>query len=1183
MRSLISKLLLVLIILVLCVWSLYPPEKIKLGKDLRGGVSMVYAVNIPEGADGLAVLTQVAEVLKDRINPTGMMDLTIQPQGVDRLEIVSPLPGPEVRAFQEAYRSSLDALLAKAAIDTAELEEALRSGQAAERFAGRGPVTDMAKSLQEAFNTSRSLRAELQGMLDSSSGGGSADPAAVSTLEGRIAESELAEERLRRDLMALSIDQARLVRAFGLSDEPLVLKDELGVVVLDENRVPKRGPSAREIELTEIKTQFPHLATSIDQVSSAYDAYAVQRTGLDDPEDLKRLLRGAGVLEFHIAVRASRPESLNIEQLRAQLAAGGPSSVDSSVAGWFMLNKLEQWYENDLQRQALEADPISYFASQDKVAGAWQGNTYLLLWTTPSMSLTHDAGLDWSMERVGRTNDQLGRPAVSFSLDQAGGREMGRLTGPNVGQFMAIVLDGQVYSAPVLQSQITGSGVITGGFSDQELDYLVRVLAAGALSARLSPEPISTSILGPSIGGDNLRRGLEACVLAVIVVAAIMLAYYWVAGVFATISIACMCIMIFGIMAMLNTAFTLPGLAGVALTIGMAVDCNVLIYERIREEMLDNGEDLRSAVRIAFKRVFDTVVDGQLTNLIVCIVLVQVATAEVKGFGVAMIVGVMSTLFAALVITRLCFTIYTDVFKFRSLPMLPTAFPAVHRLLEPTFDWMARRKLFFAGSALVCAIGAALFLWQGKNVLDTEFRGGVSVTMSLRAAAPGEPAHESGRLLLPRAEVEQVVRAVGESNAGDPVLSQLRSASVLTVGDTTPRFEASTFQIKVSNPAGASDDQDIASDIQQSVIAAFRDRLDVAPELRFAGSDDDEGGTRHTFPIERDRLGDNIGMPRYADPVGNFLGGVAIVLDGVQPPVRPEDALKRIQRMRQQPDFASQLGREVRVVGLEPADPGEPSAGFKSIAVLVRDPEVDIRRTDLALFDQKLAGPEWRLVSRAMTQASSLEQVSSFSSAVARTLLAQAVVAIALSVLGILLYVWFRFASLRYSVAALVATAHDVIVALAALALTHYLANTALGRMLLIEEFRIDLNVVAGLLTLIGYSLNDTIVIMDRIRENRGKLPYATTAVINKSLNQTFSRTVLTGVTTLAALLILYIEGGGGIRAFSFVLIIGLLTGTYSSIAIAAPLVWTGDTVPEQASTRRRATGASARALPAAG
>jgi SecD/SecF fusion protein len=136
---------------------------------------------------------------------------------------------------------------------------------------------------------------------------------------------------------------------------------------------------------------------------------------------------------------------------------------------------------------------------------------------------------------------------------------------------------------------------------------------------------------------------------------------------------------------------------------------------------------------------------------------------------------------------------------------------------------------------------------------------------------------------------------------------------------------------------------------------------------------------------------------------------------------------------------------------------------------------------------------------------------------------------------------------------------HDVIISLGLLALTGIIGTTALGSTLLIEPFRIDLGVVAALLTIIGYSLNDTIVILDRIRENRGKLPVASRATINRSINQTVSRTLLTSLTTLMAVLIMYAEGGSGIRPFTFCLLAGLIVGTYSSVAIAAPLVFAGD------------------------
>jgi len=221
----------------------------------------------------------------------------------------------------------------------------------------------------------------------------------------------------------------------------------------------------------------------------------------------------------------------------------------------------------------------------------------------------------------------------------------------------------------------------------------------------------------------------------------------------------------------------------------------------------------------------------------------------------------------------------------------------------------------------------------------------------------------------------------------------------------------------------------------------------------------------------------------------------------------------------------------------------------------VYDDNLDQAAVDVELWDTQLAANEWRLVSTALATGSSLQEVNSFSPAMARTLAANAVVAVVLSLLGMLMYIWIRFGSLRYSVSTIVAVTHNVIVCLGALALTQYIAGTPVARFLMLEEFRIDLNVIAALLTIIGYSLNDTIVILDRIRENRGKRLFATPEIINNSINQTFSRTILTGGSTIVASIILYVLGGTGIQPFAFTFLIGLLIGTYSSVAIAAPLV----------------------------
>src|SRR5690606_32863289 len=186
--------------------------------------------------------------------------------------------------------------------------------------------------------------------------------------------------------------------------------------------------------------------------------------------------------------------------------------------------------------------------------------------------------------------------------------------------------------------------------------------------------------------------------------------------------------------------------------------------------------------------------------------------------------------------------------------------------------------------------------------------------------------------------------------------------------------------------------------------------------------------------------------------------------------------------------------------------------------------------------------------------------VDNFSPAIASTFRAQAIVAVVMSFMLITIYIWVRFGSMRYSLAALVTLMHDVMVVLGLIALAEILydhsATAAIAQKLGIKPFKIDLNLIAALLTIIGYSLNDTIIIMDRIRENRGKLDYASADVINRSINQTISRTAITSGTTLVAVAIMYGFGGEGIRAFSYAMLLGIVAGTFSSIGVAAPMVW---------------------------
>jgi SecD/SecF fusion protein len=1175
MQNIVWKIVLIVAVLALCTWGLLSKE-IRLGKDLRGGVSLIYRVSIPDdaGVSAEEIISQTISVLKDRVNPTGVLDISIQPLGQDRIEVVMPLPNEEVRGLNEAYKDGLADLMRESQIVPGELDLALQAGRAVERYCAGDPDNDRCAAItdvQEAYDAFKQAQQALSDAQDP-------DDAALARLEQAVADAEIEFEEQYEQVLDLSLERSRMVRALGLSTEAEPQRDASGAVQLDPvtgDRLMKSAP--REVAISALKTEFPNVADRINAVVAAFDAYQLRRTGLDDVEDLKRLLRGAGVLEFHITVDPTTPEGVNTQDMEQQLAEVGPGNTDSTVAGWYPINDLKQWYDGPEQLAALESDPRQYFLAQNKLVNVYDGQYYMLVYTRPGKSITRRDG-EWGIRRTFRSTDQLGRPAVAFELDASGGNLMARLTGRHVNEPMAIVLDGEVYSAPNLLSQIAKSGIITGNFADAEINYLIRVLAAGSLEARLSPEPIAVNTLGPSLGADNLARGREAFIIAIIAVAAFMLLYYFFAGFVADLALLANGLIIFGAMATIDGTFTLPGLAGIVLTIGMAVDANVLIYERIREEIFAGEDDIRTAIRLGYAKALSTIIDANVTNLIVCLVLFKTATAEVKGFALTLTIGIAATLFTALFVTRVIYTLYTDVFRARKLAMLPTVVPAIHRALEPSINWIGMRHIFWSISTVV-VLASIVGVWsRGVDMFDTEFRGGATATMVTRPIDADDDGQadvdERGEIVrgwLAQVDVEQRVRAIGEAVdptvESDPaeqqrlsILRELRNAQVLTSGRARAeegRMVAQSFQIKVANPKGLPEEADITEVVVDAVVDEFRDDIDISPERTFAGLGD--AAAPYVFTIEEDDLGLVVSQPDLAGRrVGEYLGGVAILLRDIEPPITVEEVSARLDRMRDQPDYRMTAGRQTSVVGWEPVDPADPDGRYRSAVVLVREPALSSMRVDSDVWYQQLAEPEYELVSAAMQRQSSLQQISAFSSAVAETLAANAVVAVILSLLGILIYIWVRFGSLRYSAAAIVALVHDVCIALGLLALSSFLSRTFFGSWLFVEEFRIDLGVVAALLTIIGYSLNDTIVILDRIRENRGKRPLASAEIVNRSINQTVSRTLLTSGTTLVAVLIMYAEGGSGIRPFTYCLLIGLVVGTYSSVAIAAPLVFRG-------------------------
>jgi SecD/SecF fusion protein len=277
------------------------------------------------------------------------------------------------------------------------------------------------------------------------------------------------------------------------------------------------------------------------------------------------------------------------------------------------------------------------------------------------------------------------------------------------------------------------------------------------------------------------------------------------------------------------------------------------------------------------------------------------------------------------------------------------------------------------------------------------------------------------------------------------------------------------------------------------------------------------------------------------------------VLDDIEPPQSLDVLRDRLRAMRLQPGFEKYGWRESTVFPLNTKTPG--SNLYSRVMVVVADenyPMEDEKGGLSSAWVSELAVPEVKLLTEALNRQTSLSQITQFDKQVSADAQLNAYMALGLSWLMIVIYVWFRFGKARWGIAAVIALIHDLIITTGCVVATHYIADTAIGRALMIDKFRIDLGMLAALLTIVGYSVNDTIIVFDRIRENRGRGTEVTPDMISHSINQTLSRTVLTVLTVQMTVIIMYIIGGQGIHSFNYVMLIGLSFGTYSSVAIAS-------------------------------
>lgn len=1135
MRHLIRTTALCIALLLFLTWSIVPPEKkIRLGKDLRGGVSLVYSVQIRPGENPDEIIGRTIEVLKERVDPEGLYEISMIKRGRDRIEISMPLPGPEVARLRKAFEEELNKL-GRAAISPSRLDELLRAPTAERQqkidsiAAGDADRAGKLATAAAAQDQVQATRAAYDKAV--------AEKAPAETLDQLLdaaAAADRAYTEARDAVMrtALSPEEVRTVLQLSKKDREL-FDDELKQKVVI--------PSPRDAGLQRLRDSHPEAKAQLDRVVAAYAEYEKSRTSLDDADELIRLLRGAGVLSFRIGVDPGQhPEEA---RLREELRDRGPRNVRSSDARWYKINRLESFYETVQDQRFLQAAPAQYFQSRyNAVVEEHNGSYYMLLWDTRSTRLTQADG-NWGVSGAFEGRDQLGRPAINFQMNPRGAVLLGALTADHVKQKMAVLLDDEVYTAPVLNSAISSGGIIEGRFSPEEIRYIIRVLSAGSLQAKLSPEPISRQNLSPELGADRLRDGLKTGVICFVIVSIFMVVYYFQCGLIAVIALFANAIVILGVMALNKAAFTMPGIAGIVLTFGQAIDSNVLIYERMREEFRQ-GKDMRTAVRLGFSRAFASIVDGNVANLIICVVLGFVGTPEIKGFAITLGIGVVATLFSALMLSRAIFAIFVDHLGWKHTTMLPMVWPALQRSLTWRVDWLKYRKVF-VGIAVVFSVGGLLLaIWRGPVMLDTEFRGGTEITLKFKEKPDG-----TGPMTLTRDQVLDRVRELGRTGAVPEDQRRLfAEAEVSVINAQADQVTSDTFAIKM--PAAD------ATQILAPLTSVFNDVIDTREALKF----DDQGVAdwrqAPVYRITSKKLGDNIDRPAIGDDVSEYFGGVAIVLDNITPPIPREMLATRLKQARQTGGSSEMVARkaDLRMIG------GTDQA-VTSAVVLVLDENVSFFE-DEERWNNSVAATEWKLIVDSVGSRTQLASVTNFSPTIAKTFKAQAVVCILLSMLLLAIYVWVRYGAARWALAATLPLFHDVLFVIGCLALaqlayenpaTHNIA-AKLGLM----SFKIDLNMIAALLTIAGYSLNDTIIILDRIRENKGKLAYAPYDAVNDAINQTISRTIITAGTTLFSTVTLYIFGGEAVRGFSFAFNIGVFVGVFSSIAISAPLVWSG-------------------------
>ncbi len=905
--------------------------------------------------------------------------------------------------------------------------------------------------------------------------------------------------------------------------------------------------------------------------------------------EIKRVVQQAGILKFRIVanpndhpavIQTARAQS-NDTDLKKRLSGEVRNAEGQLVGLWhtigrdpnpvsgvFPLRYTPMGLSRDLIRDARTGTIIELPPGLD---GEYAVEKFLKDRNIPEidllMSLNGRDGKPFEevtgddLATVSRSVGQDGSPEVEFGMRVAGAKRLLSLTArntPNNGIYrhMAIILDGRVLSAPRLNSPIREKGVIQGNFTSQEVEFLVSILQSGSLPASLGKEPISENQIGAVLGASTIQKGLWASLISLVAVLAFVVLYYRFAGLIACLSLLLTLLLTAASMVLIQQPVTLPGLAGLVLTVAMSFDASVLVFERMREEIARRATG-RMAIRNGFDRAMSAIVDSNLTTIISGLVLYAVGTDQVRGFAVVLVIGIVISMFTAVFCSRVFFEVSErlGIANFSMSDAVQSLKKAV--VGEGEIDFMKWTKAALAFSLGVIGLGLIATAIRGRGILDIDFNGGTSVVFTLDRPADVDAVRDlTSQILKDDAEgnpIQSTLTTVAMAGQEAGTVYRLDS-SLQDMQDLTKRLTegfanssiGSLVTYRVESGSNSPSPKASGAVRQRGLIrlVSYQEQpAAVEPPAAPA-----------TDPVVAPQAAASTGAPGDA-AVQATSGNPAVPAPARSDwrlkfmPSKGEESAKIYAKslLESLVQASNAIGQGLTEAQVE-VEPAELMAGWN------RDSMQGFADWKVSLpYDQAQGQLVIDQLQKQMQGQPVWLSVNKIGERVAGQMQTKALAALVIANLFIAAYIWFRFQKLGYGLAAVLALVHDVLFTLAILAFSHWLYRplSFLG----IEDFKIGLTVVAAFLTIIGYSLNDTIVVFDRIREIKGKSPRLTSAMINKALNETLSRTLLTSSTTIIVIMILYWFGGDGIHAFMFCLLVGVLVGTYSSVFVAAPLL----------------------------